>query len=75
MAKSGPSSLTDRINRIEGQLKGISKMISEDEEIEKVIIQIKAVSSSIESLKLELVKVQIKKKLLAEIDSVVNLIK
>jgi DNA-binding FrmR family transcriptional regulator len=75
MAKSGPSSLTDRINRIEGQLKGVSKMISEEEEIEKVIIQIKAVSSSIESLKLELVKAQIKKKLLAEIDSVVNLIK
>jgi DNA-binding FrmR family transcriptional regulator len=75
MAKTGPSSLDDRLNRIEGQIKGIAKMIQEEEEIEKVIIQIKAVSSSIDSLKLELVKVQLKKKMLAELDCVVNLIK
>jgi DNA-binding FrmR family transcriptional regulator len=75
MAKKGPSSLDDRLNRIEGQIKGIAKMIQEEEEIEKVIIQIKAVSSSIDSLKLELVKAQLKKKMLIELDSVVNLIK
>jgi DNA-binding FrmR family transcriptional regulator len=75
MAKSGPSSILDRLNRIEGQFKGISKMIVEEAELSNIITQIKAVSSSIDSLKLELVKAELKTKMTEELDSLVNLIK
>ncbi len=43
-----------RLNRIEGQVRGISKMISEDRHCDDILIQISAVNSAVKSLGQEL---------------------
>jgi len=75
MAKKGPSSLEDRLHRIEGQVRGVEKLIKADEPAEKIAIQLQAVISSLESVKLELIKKQMKDKLVGEVDSLVDLLK
>ena len=42
--------ISNRISRIEGQLKGIKKMIQEDAYCNDVLIQLSAVESSVKSL-------------------------
>ena len=42
--------LTNRLNRIEGQIRGIKKMIEEDRYCNDVLIQLVAVESSVKSL-------------------------
>lgn len=39
-----------RLNRIEGQIKGISKMVEEDRHCDDILIQISAVNNAIKSL-------------------------
>jgi len=75
MAKKGPSSVQDRLNRIEGQIRGIIRLVDENEPTEKILIQVQAAISSLESVRIELIKIEMKKKLLEELDSVVNLLK
>lgn len=75
MAKAGPSTVADRINRVQGQIQGIERMINEEQDINLVITQIKAAVSSLESLRLELVKLQIKEKIVQELDGVVGLLR
>ena len=43
------SEVTSRLNRISGQIGGISKMIENQEDCEKISIQFKAVKSAIEN--------------------------
>jgi len=75
MAKKGPASISDRLNRVEGQIRGIEKLISEGESTEKIIPQLQAIISGIENVKLEMIKDQMKKQLLSELDKVVDLLK
>ena len=42
--------VTDRLNRIEGQIKGIKRMIEEDRYCNDVLMQLSAVENSIKSL-------------------------
>ena len=42
--------ITNRINRIEGQLHGIKKMIQEDKECNAILVQLSAVQNSVKSL-------------------------
>ncbi|MGM9979594.1 MAG: metal-sensing transcriptional repressor [Clostridium sp.] len=42
--------ITNRINRIEGQLRGIKKMIEEDAYCNDVLIQLSAIENSVKSL-------------------------
>ncbi len=42
--------LNNRINRIEGQLHGIKKMIQEDKECNDILVQLSAVQNSVKSL-------------------------
>ena len=42
--------LTNRLNRIEGQIRGIKKMIEEDRYCNDALIQLAAVESSVKSL-------------------------
>lgn len=42
--------INNRINRIEGQLRGIKKMISEDSYCKDVLIQLSAIQNSVKSL-------------------------
>jgi len=62
-----PKRIQNRVNRIEGQIKGIKRMMLSDTEEDKVMIQLQAVISSLESLKLELVQKQMKESLMEDI--------
>lgn len=42
--------LTNRLNRIEGQIRGIKKMIEEDRYCNDILIQLLAVENSVKSL-------------------------
>ena len=62
-----PKRIQNRVNRIEGQIKGIKRMMMSDIDEDKVMIQLQAVISSLESLKLELVQKQMKESLMEDI--------
>ena len=62
-----PKKIQNRVNRIEGQIKGIKRMMMSDIDEDKVMIQLQAVISSLESLKLELVQKQMKESLMEDI--------
>lgn len=75
MAKKGPSSIQDRLHRIEGQVRGVEKLVEQGEDVSKVLVQMQAIISSLESAKLELVKAQMKKSILAQLDIAVTMLK
>lgn len=75
MAKKGPSTLQDRLHRIEGQIRGIEKQLEEGKKTTDVLMQIEAVISSLNSLKLEMIKKEMKEALLKELDNVVSMLK
>ena len=62
-----PKRIQNRVNRIEGQIKGIKRMMMSDTDEDKVMIQLRAVISSLESLKLELVQKLMKESLMEDI--------
>ena len=45
-----------RLNVIEGQIRGINKMLDEDRNVEDVLIQIAAVNSSLRGIGVEIIK-------------------
>ena len=59
--------IQNRVSRIEGQVGGIKKMIISNTQEEKLMIQLQAVISSLESLKLELVRKQMKETLVEDV--------
>ncbi|HOK59834.1 MAG TPA: metal-sensing transcriptional repressor [Candidatus Dojkabacteria bacterium] len=59
-----PKRIQNRVNRIEGRIK---RMMMSDTDEDKVMIQLQAVISSLESLKLELVQKQMKESLMEDI--------
>ena len=59
--------IQNRVSRIEGQVGGIKRMITSNTDEDKVMTQLQAVISSLESLKLELVKKQMKESLVEDI--------
>lgn len=62
-----PKRIQNRVSRIEGQIKGVKKMIVNDIDDDKVMTQLQAVISSLESLKLELVREQMKESLIEDV--------
>ena len=42
--------LTTKLNRIEGQVRGITKMVQEDRSCEDVLVQLAAVTKAVESV-------------------------
>ncbi len=48
--------ILNRINRIEGQIKGISRMLREEKYCSEVLMQIAAVRSALHSLGVQLIK-------------------
>ena len=59
--------IQNRLSRIDGQVSGVKKMMLEQEDESKVMTQLQAVISSLESLKLELLKKQMKESLVEEV--------
>lgn len=52
--------LTSRLNRIEGQIRGVCKMIEDDRYCGDVLIQLSAISNSIKSLSLKILEKHLK---------------
>lgn len=59
--------IQNRISRIGGQVGGIKKMIANEEDEGKVMTQLQAVISSLESLKLEMLKKQMRESLVEDV--------
>jgi len=59
--------IQNRVSRIEGQVGGIKRMIGGNTEDDKVMTQLQAVISSLESLKLELLKKQMQESMVEDI--------
>jgi len=62
-----PKNIQNRIKRIEGQVKGVKRMMVEGESNTKVMTQLQAVISSLESLKTEMVKQQMKESIVSDV--------
>ena len=52
--------LTTRLNRIEGQVRGVSKMIEDDRYCGDILIQLSAINNSIKSLSLKILEKHLK---------------
>ncbi len=68
-----PSTIQNRIKRVEGQVGGVKKMILNGETDNKVMTQLQASISSLESLKTELIKQQMKETMLADVKNTLGL--
>lgn len=75
MPKKGESTIEDRLHRIEGQIRGVERMVESGQELDKVLTQLQAVISSLESVKLQLVKRSIKKNLEENVLDVIDVLK
>ncbi len=65
--------IQNRISRIDGQVTGVKKMIINGTEEEKLMIQLQAIISSLESLKLELLKKQMKESLIEDVKKTLSI--
>jgi len=54
------SSLVSRLNRVEGQVRGISKMIQDDVYCNSVLNQIRSIDAALNGVKLELLEAHMK---------------
>lgn len=62
-----PKNIQNRIKRVEGQVGGVKKMIMTGENDTKVMTQLQACISSLESLKTELIKLQMKESMVEDV--------
>jgi DNA-binding FrmR family transcriptional regulator len=65
--------IQNRIKRVEGQVGGVKNMILRGESDSKVMTQLQASISSLESLKTELIKQQMKESMLEDIKDTLGL--
>ena len=65
--------IQNRVSRVEGQVRGVKKMDVGNENEDKVMIQLQAVISSLESLKTQLMKEQMKQALLEDVKKTLDL--
>ena len=69
-----PKSIQNRIKRVEGQVRGVKKMILSSENDTKVMTQLQASISSLESLKTELIKQQMKESMVEDVRKSLGLV-
>lgn len=65
--------IQNRIKRVEGQVGGVRKMIVNGENDTKVMTQLQASISSLESLKTEMIKQQMKQTMLEDVKKTLGL--
>ncbi|NMC09080.1 metal-sensitive transcriptional regulator [Candidatus Microgenomates bacterium] len=65
--------IQNRIKRVEGQVGGVKKMILNEENDTKVMTQLQACISSLESLKTEMIKQQMKQTMLEDVKKTLGL--
>ncbi len=66
--------IQNRIKRVEGQVGGVKKMILNGESDAKVMTQLQASISSLESLKTEMIKQEMKQSMLEDVKRTLGLI-
>ena len=66
--------IQNRIKRVEGQVGGVKKMILNVESDAKVMTQLQASISSLESLKTEMIKQEMKQSMLEDVKRTLGLI-
>ncbi len=66
--------IQNRIKRVEGQVGGVKKMILNGEGDAKVMTQLQASISSLESLKTEMIKQEMKQSMLEDVKRTLGLI-
>ena len=74
MTKTAQKQIVNRLHRIEGQVRGIEKMLDGAEEVENVLMQLDAVKASVDSLKRNYVKEHVRSTLYEEFESILKLI-
>jgi DNA-binding FrmR family transcriptional regulator len=62
-----PKHIQNRIKRVEGQVSGVRKMIVSAEGEDRIMTQLQASISSLESLKTELIKQQMKESMVKDV--------
>lgn len=62
-----PKSIQNRISRVRGQIEGVKKMIASGESGDKVMTQLQASISSLESLKTAMIKQQMKQTVVEDV--------
>ena len=62
-----PRNIENRIKRVHGQVEGVKKMIVSGESGDKIMTQLQASISSLESLKTEMIKQQMKESMVADV--------
>jgi DNA-binding FrmR family transcriptional regulator len=62
-----PKNIKNRIRRIQGQVKGVNRMMDEQESYSKVMTQLQAVISSLESLKTEMMRQKMKESIVSDV--------
>jgi len=62
-----PKGIQNRIKRVGGQVEGVKRMIVQGERGDKVMTQLQASISSLESLKTELIKQQMKESIVEDV--------
>ena len=55
-SESEKKTINNRLNRIEGQIKGIKKMVAEDRYCNDILIQLSAIESSVKSLSMHILE-------------------
>lgn len=76
--KKSQEKITNRLSRLEGQIRGIKKMVDENQDCQKVVVQILAAREACSKIGLEMVKAKVcsgKKIKKDELDSLFKLIK
>jgi len=68
-----PVKIQNRIKRVEGQVGGVKNMILRGDSDSRVMTQLQASISSLESLKTELIKQQMKESMLEDIKDTLGL--
>ena len=62
-----PKNIQNRIKRVGGQVDGVKKMIVSGQDAEKVMTQLQACISSLESLQTEMIKQEMKESMVRDI--------
>lgn len=67
--------IMQRFSRANGQLEAVKRMIDEGKPLDQVLIQIQAVISALQSIKVEIVQEQVRQNILEEIKKAFQIMK
>lgn len=75
MPKKGKSSPKTRLNRVAGQINGVVRMMDEGRSEDQILSQLQAAISSLEALKLEMIKSQVRREMIDSLDNSLEALK